>query len=349
MENIAESTGEMDMASLAAPFSRRMPPLNPLRAFEVAARHLSFTHAADELCVTQGAISRSVKALEEYLGEPLFERTGHGLALTERSEALALKLSDGFMRIGEAADQFRGIQASPILTVRTYTSFLIGFLIPNLPDFQMKHPDIRVRLVSATDSTEFARDIADVRIRYGRGNWKNAESTLLFRDSLRPLCSPSLLDPAKRPYRIEELSNHVLLHQEMRRSDWPGWLSMVSRPDLRPRDNLVFDELSIVYQAAMAGAGLVMAQRAYFRRELASGCLFEPFELILNRDLAYYLTVPLNRCDAPHVRRFKRWLLDALVQAELSDPAPPVLTGQQSGHAARAPEAADLLADELAA
>lgn len=306
------------MASVPPRATRRMPPLNPLRAFEVAARRLSFTHAADELCVTQGAISRSVRALEDYLGEPLFDRTGHGLALTERSEALALKLSDGFMRIGEAADEFRGIRSSPVLTVRTYTSFLIGFLIPNLPDFQVKHPDIRVHLVSATDSTELAREVPDVRIRYGRGHWKNVESTLLFHDSLRPLCSPSLLNPSKRPYPISELSRQVLLHQEMRRSDWPSWLSIVGASELRPRDNLVFDELSIVYQAAMSGAGLVMAQRAYFRREVASNLLFEPFDAILNRDLGYYVTVPLNRTDAPHVRTFQSWLIEAAAKSGLA-------------------------------
>ena len=295
------------MVMIAPRISRKMPPLNPLRAFEAAARQLSFTHAADELCVTQGAISRSVKALEDYFGEPLFERTGHGLALTERSEALALKLSDGFMRIGEAADEFRGIQTSPILTVRTYTSFLIGFLIPNLPDFQVKHPEIRVRLVSATDSTEFSREIADVRIRYGRGHWKNVESTLLFCDSLRPLCSPSLLDPTKRPYPIEELRRHVLLHQELRRSDWPNWLSMVGNADMNPRDNLVFDELSIVYQAAMSGAGMVMAQQAYFRlpvRTLRTGSTPRP------RLLPYRTCQPARRDACAHIQALASRSLD---------------------------------------
>jgi LysR family glycine cleavage system transcriptional activator len=294
-----------------------------LRAFEVAARHLSFTHAADELCVTQGAISRSVKALEDYLGESLFERTGHGLALTERSEALALKLSDGFSRLAEAADEFRGVQQAPVLTVRTYTSFLIGFLIPNLPDFQVRHPDIKVHLVSATDSAEFAREQADVRIRYGRGHWKNVESTLLFHDEMRPVCSPALLDPAKRPYPVSELARHVLLHQELRRADWPDWLAMVGAGELKPRDNLVFDELSVVYQAAIAGVGMVMAQSAYFRRELKEGRLFEPFDPVLTRDLGYYLTIPSNRCDCVHVRLFKRWLIETLARAELGVTALP--------------------------
>jgi LysR family glycine cleavage system transcriptional activator len=307
------------MTSIAMPTIRRMPPLNPMRAFEAAARHLSFTQAADELCVTQGAVSRSVKALEDYLGEPLFERTGHGLALTKRSESLALKLSDGFTRLGEAANEFRGIQVSPVLTVGTYTSFMVGFLLPNLPDFQVKYPEIRVRLVSATECTEFANEVADVRIRYGKGHWKNVDSTLLFCDSLRPLCSPALLDPAKRPYPIEELRQHVLLHQEVRQTDWSSWLAIAGNAELQPRDNLVFDELSIVHQAAIAGTGLVMAQRAYFQRELANGSLFEPFDPVLTSDLGYYLTVPANRRDAPHVKLFKRWLLETLVSTGIVD------------------------------
>jgi len=294
---------------------RRIPPLNPLRAFEVAARHLSFTHAADELCVTQGAISRSVKALEDYLGEALFERTGHGLALTERSETFAARLSEGFNHLGEAADEFRGIRSPRTLTVRTYTSFLIGFLIPHLPDFQVRHPDIKVHLVSATDVAEFTREQVDVRIRYGRGQWKNVESTLLFKDEVRPICSPRLLDPAKRPYPIETLQQHVLLHQEMRRADWSHWLAQLGAAGLKPRDDIVFDELSIAYQAAIAGLGLVMAQKAYFRREVSEGALFEPFEDVLVRDFGYYLTVPLMRRDSQHVRIFKRWLLETVEKA----------------------------------
>jgi len=291
---------------------RRIPPLNPLRAFEVAARHLSFTHAADELCVTQGAISRSVKALEDYLGEPLFERVGHGLALTERSDTFAARLSEGFNHLGEATDEFRGVRSPRTLTVRTYTSFLIGFLIPHLPDFQLRHPDIKVHLVSATDSAEFTREQVDVRIRYGRGQWKNVESTLLFKDEVRPVCSPRLLDPAKRPYPIETLQEQVLLHQQTRHADWSHWLTQVGAAGLKGRDDVVFDELSIAYQAAIAGLGLVMAQKAYFRREVTDGALFEPFDEALIRDFGYYLTVPIMRRDSQHVRIFKRWLLETV-------------------------------------
>lgn len=332
----------MIMSSIDLRAAHRMPPLNPLRAFEVAARHLSFTSAADELCVTQGAVSRSVKALEDYLGQPLFERTGHGLALTEMSEALAYKLSDAFTRLGDAADEFRGLQSSPVLTVRTYTSFLIGFLIPNLPDFQVQHPDIRIRLVSASDSTEFPRENADLRIRYGRGHWKNVECTLLFRDALRPMCSASVLDPARRPYPIDELRRHVLLHQESRHLDWPDWLAMSGAPNLKAKDNLVFEELSVAYQAAISGVGMVMAQKAYFQKEISDGRLFEPFDPILTRDLGYYLVVPSNRRDIPHVRLFRQWLVHRLEEAGLGEcgpvpsqfrPSKPISGASSWGHA----------------
>jgi DNA-binding transcriptional LysR family regulator len=299
-------------ATLKMRTGRKIPPLNPLHAFEVAARHLSFTDAAEELCVTQGAISRSVKALEDYLGEPLFERTGHGLMLTERGQAFSVRLTEGFTQLAQAADEFGGRHSPRILTVRTYTSFLIGFLIQHLPDFQVRHPDIKVHLVSATDTAEFTREQVDVRIRYGRGHWKDVESTLLFRDTVRPVCSPNLLDPSKRPYPIDILREQVLLHQELRKPDWGHWLGMAGAAEIEPRDNIVFDELSIAYQAAIAGLGLVMAQEAYFRREIAEGKLFAPFDEVLTRDCGYYLTVPMIRRDCPHVRAFSRWLLQMI-------------------------------------
>lgn len=306
---------------MSRPRPGRIPPLNSLRAFEVAARHLSFTRAADELCVTQGAISRSVKALENYLGEPLFRRTARGLALTERSEPFARRLTEGYSLLSEATDSFLGVTASPVLTVRTYTSFMIGFLMPNLPEFQVAHPQIKVRLVSLTDRTNLAREQVDVRIRYGRGQWKDVSSTLLFHDRLRPVCSPKLLDPAKRPYPIEIIRDHQLLHQHLRLGDWPDWLSKVGGDDIQPKSEVVFDESSLVYQGAIDGVGIAMAQKAFFQREIADGRLVEPFDEELTRDLGYYLTVPNNRRDCEHVRLFRKWLLETIQEAGLTDAA----------------------------
>ena len=298
--------------------TRGLPPLNPLRAFEAAARHRSFTQAADELCVTQGAISRSVRTLENFFGVPLFERTGHGLAPTEKSEKLAASLTDIFGQLNDATSAFVGSRSSPILTIWCYTSFAIGYLIPHLPDFQLHHPEFKVRLVSASDNIDLSQDQIDVRIRYGRGHWKEYDNTLLFREELRPVCSPRLLDPAKAPYDVSALRNFTLLHQDLRRKDWPEWLALAGAPDLTPRDNLMFDELSVAYQAAIAGLGVVIAQRAYFRNELETGRLFEPFETVLSRDLGYYLTVPHDRRVTPQVVAFRDWLVNTL-QESLAD------------------------------
>lgn len=305
--------------------ARRTGPLNPLRAFEVAARHMSFTVAADELCVTQGAISRAVKTLEDYFGVPLFKRLGNGLELTPKSRVLAHKLTDIFSQLADATDEFQGSKTSHVLTVWTYTSFMIGFLIPRLPDFQVRHPNIKVRLISATDSTDFNRDQVDVRLRYGHGHWQGFDSTLLFREELRPVCSPRLLE-GRDSMALAELEKHVLLHYDGRRNDWSDWLAAAGQPELTPRDNLVFDELSVANQAAIAGVGLALVQKAYFQNEIASGQLAVPFDTLLRRDRGYYLTVVRERRNADHVTVFRDWLLEQLAD-QLGDAEPdyPVL------------------------
>jgi LysR family glycine cleavage system transcriptional activator len=305
--------------------ARRTGPLNPLRAFEVAARHMSFTVAADELCVTQGAISRAVKTLEDYFGVPLFKRLGNGLELTPKSRVLAHKLTDIFSQLADATDEFQGSKTSHVLTVWTYTSFMIGFLIPRLPDFQVRHPNIKVRLISATDSTDFNRDQVDVRLRYGHGHWQGFDSTLLFREELRPVCSPKLLE-GRSTMALAELEKHVLLHYDGRRNDWSDWLAAAGQPELTPRDNLVFDELSVANQAAIAGVGLALVQKAYFQNEIASGQLAVPFDTLLRRDRGYYLPVARERRNADHVTVFRDWLLEQLAdQFGEAEPDYPVL------------------------
>ena len=294
--------------------ARRTGPLNPLRAFEVAARHMSFTLAADELCVTQGAISRAVKTLEDYFGVPLFKRLGNGLELTPRSRILAHQLTDVFVSLADATDEFLGSRTTKVLTIWTYTSFMIGFLIPRLPDFQFRHPNIRVRLISATDNTEFNREQVDIRLRYGRGHWHGYESTLLFHEELRPVCSPNLLTLGRSTMDVAELRQHVLLHHEHRHHDWSDWLAVAGQPDLVPRDNLVFDELSIANQAAISGLGIAMAQKAYFHNEIANGQLVAPFDTVLRRDMGYYLTVSRELRNAEHIAAFRTWLLEQLAE-----------------------------------
>lgn len=290
---------------------RRIPPLNPLRAFEAAARHMSFTKAADEMNVTQGAVSRQVKVLEEYLGFGLFERTAKGLELTRNGRAYAGALSQAFEQIARATDEVVTARSHSILTIRGYTTFLVRWLVPLLPEFKIKHPNIEVRLVSASDPVDFERDNVDVGIRYGHGHWPNTESDLLFLNSLLPICSPSLLESAdlKAP---SDLARCTLLHLNLRRSDWPDWLAGAGRKNLNAENNLFLEDLGVVYQCAVAGMGVAIGQQAYLQADLAARRLVAPFDFVLKRSKGYFLVCPKDLAHLTKIRIFKEWLRERI-------------------------------------
>lgn len=286
----------------------RLPPLNCLRAFEAAARHKSFTKAADALAVTQGAVSRSVKTLEDYLQTPLFRRTASGIELSEGSQAFARALTDAFAQIGEATENFLTGQTRQVLTILAYPSFSTYWLTPMLPFFQVTHPNIEILLVSALDKTRFDPTTADVRIRYGNGRWNGFESIFLFADEITPVCSPALLGNITGPITPSMLSRVPLLHTNSRRRDWGEWLTLAGAEDVTPMSNLYFAELSVVYCAALAGMGVALGQRAFLQDEVARGRLRQPFDTVLRRSLAYYLTYPEDRRDVPKIALFRRWI-----------------------------------------
>ncbi|QRG06316.1 LysR family transcriptional regulator [Xanthobacter dioxanivorans] len=289
---------------------RRLLPLNQLRAFEAAARHASFTKAAEELGVTQGAVSRHIRALEERLGFPLFSRTAQGLQLSHGSHVFALALEDAYGRIARATDNLIATHTHSVLTVRGYTTFFIRWLIPRLPQFQRLHPEIEVRLVAASDPVDFDRDAVDVGIRYGRGQWRHWSCDLLFLDELSPICSPDYL--AQRDASSPEalLRGSTLLHHNLRPSDWAEWCRCAHVAE-EQRDNLYFEDLSIVYECARANLGIAIGQRSYVEDDLMSGRLIEPFGTVLRRDLGYHLVTPLERADAPKIQVFRAWLAEA--------------------------------------
>jgi LysR family glycine cleavage system transcriptional activator len=290
---------------------RRLPPLNPLRAFEVAARHMSFTKAADEMNVTQGAVSRQVKALEDYLGFALFERTPKGLELSRNGRAYVGTLTESFERIARATDELITTRTHTILTIRGYTTFLVRWLIPLLPEFQVRHPNIEVRLVSASDPVDFERDNVDIGIRYGYGRWSGLKSDLLFLDALVPVCSPALMQ-AVRLRTPEDLARSTLLHLNRRRDDWPDWLAGVGHNGLRAANNLFLEDLGVVHQCAMAGMGVAVAQQAYIHGDLAGGKLVAPFDFVLHRPKGYFLVCPKDRADTTKILTFRNWLLERI-------------------------------------
>jgi LysR family glycine cleavage system transcriptional activator len=293
---------------MMVPFGR-LPPLNALRAFEAVARHGSVTKAAEELCVTQSAVSRHIRTLEERLGFPLFQRTGHGLEISASSQTFATALNETFVRMAQATDALVTTQAHSILTIRAYTTFLTRWLIPALPDFHRKFPQIEVRLVASSEPVNFERDAVDVGVRYGGGRWRNWRSDALFFDELRPVCSPGYAETLRAGSPAEALVEATLLHHNRRPADWPEWLALAGAKGVQPKENLFFEDLGIVYECARAGLGLAMGQHAYLLDDLALGRLVEPFPEALTRSTGYFLVCPESRAEVPKIACFREWVL----------------------------------------
>lgn len=296
---------------------RRLPPLNPLRAFEATARHLSFTKAAEELSVTQGAVSRSVSTLEEYLGFPLFERLPGSLTIDRVNQQFAHAVTDAFARISDALDDLVEHRTHTILAVRAYTAFMIRWLIPHLPRFHLLHPEIEVRLIAANERVRFEHDFADVRIRYGHGKWRNVRSVLLLPDELMPVCSPQLLGSGRSG--PDALRSAPLLHHSMRRHDWSDWLDSVGMRDLAPGKERYFEEASVMVEAALAGMGIAITQRAFVHEELRNGRLVMPFDHVLRRNAGYYATYQESGDKSPAVVAFCDWLHEITATGRAAD------------------------------
>ena len=206
--------------------SRRLPPLNALKAFEAAARHLSFTRAAEELFVTQAAISHQIKGLEEFLGIKLFRRRNRTLLLTEEGQSYFLDIKDIFSAIVDATDKLVARSAKGSLTVTLQPSFAIQWLVPRLVRFGERHPEIDVRIKAVDMDEGSLSDDVDIAIYYGRGNWPGLRCYKLHTEFLLPVCSPLLLASGRPLRQPSDLQWHTLLHDGSRR-DWHNWLKEV--------------------------------------------------------------------------------------------------------------------------
>jgi len=220
--------------------SRRLPPLNALRAFEAAARHLSVSQAAAELHVTPAAISHQVKALEEWLGVPLFRRLNRQILLTEAGQTCSKGLRDGFDRLAATVEKVRGRAGAAPLTVSAAPSFAGKWLLPRLERFRSAHPDIEVRIDANPRLSDFERDNVDIGIRYGRGRYPGLRADLLMAENVYPLCSPKLLRGPPRLRHPRDLARHTLLHIDMpvmaeAEPTWEMWLRAAGVPDVAGR------------------------------------------------------------------------------------------------------------------
>jgi len=290
--------------------STRLPSLNGLRAFEAAARHLSFTQAASELNVTQTAISHQIRRLEEELGIRLFVRKNRALALTPKARDYLPGVRAAFNDLRLATDQLLRKDDDHVLTVSTLASLAAKWLLPRLTAFQEAHPGIDVRITTSTALVDFKGGDVDAAIRYGRGNWQGLRAEWLMADDFFPVCSPALLN-GKRPLKCpEDLREHVLLHTSTNSDDWRQWLTAAGLPsDISRQQGITFDLMLMTVQAAIDGIGVAMGRTSYVQDDIAKGRLVVPFKIALPADAGFYLVSPEGVAEPPKLRAFRQWLI----------------------------------------
>ena len=287
----------------------RLPSLNGLRAFEAAARHLSFTLAAAELNVTQAAISHQIKRLEQDLGVALFVRRNRALALTPKGNEYLPGVRTAFADLRLATDRLLHRDDGHVLTISTLASFAAKWLLPRLSGFQEAHPGIDVRITTSTTLVDFQRDRVDAAIRYGRGQWPDLRADWLMADEMFPVCSPALLAGPKPLTAPDDLRDHVLLHNA-NSDDWRLWLTAAGLPtDLSTQPGVTFDMIFMTVQAAIDGVGVALGRTAYVRDDIARGRLVTPFAFALPADAGFYLVSPRTRADSPKLSALRTWLV----------------------------------------
>ncbi|MBF0168557.1 MAG: transcriptional regulator GcvA [Alphaproteobacteria bacterium] len=289
----------------------RLPPLASLKAFEAAARHLSFTRAAEELHVTQAAVSHQVKSLEDFLGQSMFVRLTRALQLTPAGEAYAPVLKDAFEAIELATRRLMEDQdRQGVLNVSVSPTFLSRWLIPRLSDWQEAHPGIELRLASTPKLADFVRDGVDVAIRHGRGVWPGLAAHRLFQAQSVPVASPELLKGPLALKKPEDLARHTLLHDQVEPDNWRIWLTAAGVADVAPERGMRFGTGAEALEAALAGAGIALARRAVIRRDIEAGRLVIPFEVPMPKDFAFYVVFPEGSAKSPKVKAFRDWAMD---------------------------------------
>jgi LysR family transcriptional regulator, glycine cleavage system transcriptional activator len=286
-----------------------LPSLNGLRAFEVAARHLSFTRAAAELNVTQTAISHQIRRLEEQLGKRLFVRRTRGLQLTHDAQDYLPAIRTAFDDLRRATARLQRPDREGLLTVSTTASLAAKWLVTRVASFQDAHPRIEVRLTTSTHLVDFQREEVDMAVRYGRGNWPGLRTQWLMAEDIFPVCSPALMKGAKWLRRPQDLAHHTLLHTTVGREDWQLWLTAAGLPvSLALRRGLSFDQTFMALQAAMDGLGVALGRTSLVDADIAAGRLVVPFDVVLPADAGYYIVAPEETADTTKIALFREWL-----------------------------------------
>jgi LysR family glycine cleavage system transcriptional activator len=294
---------------------RRLPPLTSLRAFEAAARHLNFEKAGDEIAVTASAVGQQVKALETWLGRPLFVRLpSKGVALTPVGERYALSLTALLDQLDEATARALRPDSSRVLTISTLPSFAVNWLIPRLGSLKEHYPDLEVRVAISTGRTDFAREDVDVVVRFGKGVWPDLRADLLLEEVFFPVCSTALVKDPSRPLKEPaDLRHHTLLHEVVESVPdyvtWERWLAAVGVTGIDTTRGPKFQHTFLSLQAAASGQGVALATNVLIGDYLQAGRLVRPFRHEVRGAHQYWIVGPESSADRPAIADFRSWLL----------------------------------------
>ena len=290
--------------------TRSLPPLNALRAFEAAARHLSFTRAAEELHVTQAAVSHQIRTLEEHLGLPLFRRLTRGLLLTDAGQTLFPPIRHAFDTLAGAVGTLKARDSAGSLTVTVLPSFAAKWLVPRMSRFQDHHPDIDLRIAAGERLVDFARDDVDLGIRFGNGEWPGVQVEQIADEDVTPVCSPTLARDLRRP---SDLATAPLLYEDMlplgNFPTWATWFQAAGIGGLEPARGPRFSHTHMMLQAAIDGHGVALGGTVLIADDLAAGRLVAPFDLAIASGYAYYLVCAPAAVGRSKVRAFRDWIM----------------------------------------
>ena len=292
----------------------RMPPLNALRAFEVAGRTLNFSKAASELHVTPAAISHQIKSLEEALGVKLFHRLNRSLQLTEAGQALLPGIRRGFANLSAAVDRVQSQSDWESLTISAPPAFGAKWLIPRIVDFRNDHPGIQVRIDPSLEAVDPAREAVEVAIRFGQGNYPGLQVDHLLAQQVIPVCSPALLQSDPPLKSTGQLIRHTLIHFDSPSEDpdwptWKEWLLTNGITQINPHRGPHFTSPNFTMQAVLAGQGVALMPTLVVEDELADGRLVQPFSQPYPGQFGYYALTRRDRLEEPPVAAFRRWLI----------------------------------------
>jgi len=308
----------------------RLPSLNALKAFEATARQGSFTKAADELCVTQGAVSQQVKGLEAELGVRLFRRERQRLVITDAGRTYLEVVRDAFDRLALGTDRLVQRKAFGTLTVSTSPNFAAKWLVPRLGRFAEDHPEIVLSVSASIEHVDFAREDVDVAVRHGNGRWPGMHVTRLCAEELFPVCSPQLMKYRDSLCSLSDIAQHALIHVDDT-SAWSDWLKRMGMDGVDAERGVTLNQASMAIDAAIAGQGIALARTALAVRDLLAERLVRPFAESVEAPFAYWVVCPASTADLPKISIFREWLLreaetDEIALARLHSHAPRTTT-----------------------